>query len=256
MSIARSALEYLRLFQSLLPSGPAWNKDEDSVLTEFLYGQAEEFARIEGRAQDLLQERDTRYASELLVDHEIDLGLPDECSGSDETIQERRLAAYSRLIALGGQNPAYFIEIAEAYGWTVAITEYSPFICGVHVAGDECGNSENFFYWKVTVTIGGGNIIYFAAGESECGDYLSYLPGTDGMVCTFNKYKPAHTTLLWEFDGPEFGYGFSSAFDSLPASTDDNLYGAFSQEFGLGIDVHHGGGFDSDAFSSEFRSPN
>jgi len=251
----RTATDYLRSLQSLLPQGYAWNRDIDSGLGEFLQGQAEEFARVDGRSADLLIERDTRLASELLIDHELDLGLPDECSPETQTIQERRLAAHSRLIALGQQNPAYYIELAAAYGWTVTITEYSAFICGIHGMEDACGDSDNFFYWKVTITIGGGAIVYFVCGSSECGDYLSFLGDVDDMICVFNKYKPVHTRILWDFDGPEFDIAFAPAFDAMPSTWISYLEGAFTEAFGTGFDVYHPLEFALAAFDINFRRP-
>lgn len=252
----RTPTEYLRLLQSLLPKGRAWNRDEGSVLTEFLYGETDELSRVDGRSDDLLEERDTRYASELLIDHEIDLGLPDECAELPQTITERRRIAHSRLITLGQQNPAYFIELAAAYGWTITITEYKPFWCGVGAIGDPCGDQEVIFYWKVTIEYGGGDIIYFTSGSSEAGDPLSFIPvAATSLICMLNKYKPAHTTLLFDYSGPEFGKGYSSAFYSLPSGEDDYLEGSFWREFGAGFDVHYGGEYDKDALSGDFRKP-
>lgn len=255
MATARTAIEYLRLLQSLLPQGHAWNRDESSVLTEFLYGQAEEFARVDQRSIDLLRERDTRFADQLLVDHENDLGLPDECSVVGETIQERRLSAHTRLIALGQQNPAYFIELAAALGWTITITEFSPFWCGVHGAGDECGDQLNIFYWKITITVGSGDIIHFLSGSSQSGDPLVFVAGTDTVICTLNRYKPAHTVLTFDFDGPEFNIEYNLAFDSIPSTSEGHLEGAFFQGFGLGFDVNYGGDFIKDAFGIGFKIP-
>jgi len=254
--VIRSATDYLRLLQSLLPRGKAWNREEGAVLTEFLYGQAGEFARVDTRSNVLLTERDAQYASELLIDHEIDLGLPDECSPETQTIQERRLAAHSKLIALGGQNPTYFIELAAAYGWTVTVTEYSPFWCGVMGAGDPCGDAWVIFYWKITISYGGlGEIIYFICEGSECGDLLSYISGAESMLCQFNKYKPAHTVLIFDYDGPEFDLAFSSAFDAFVSGSIEYLEGPFSQGFSLGFDVCLGGSFDFHAFGISFKKP-
>ncbi len=256
--MARSAISYLRMLQSLLPHGRAWNRDEGSVLTEFLYGEAEEFARIDQRADDLLLERDTRYATELLVDHETDLGLPDDCSPETQTIQERRNAAHSKLIALGQQNPAYFIELAAAYGWTITITEYRPCWCGVGVCGEACGDQWVIFYWKVTIEFdpaGGGLIVYALSGSSESGDWISYIPGIEEMICSFNKYKPAHTVLTFGYDGPEFDEAFSSAFDAMPAGSETYLEGEFWREFSSAFDVHYGGEYFTNEFSGDFRKP-
>ena len=252
----RSATDYLRLLQSLLPRGRAWTREEGSVLTDFLLGEAEEFARVDTRSNVLLTERDAQYASELLIDHEIDLGLPDECSPETQTIQERRLAAHSKLIALGGQNPTYFIELAAAYGWTVTVTEYSPFWCGVMGAGDPCGDAWVIFYWKITISYGGlGEIIYFICEESECGDLLSYISGAESMLCQFEKYKPAHTVLIFDYDGPEFDTGFGLGFDAMLSGSESYLYGAFWREFSSAFDVHYGGEYFTDEFSGDFRKP-
>lgn len=251
--MAFDTTRYLRLLQALLPRGRAWNRDEGSTLTEVLQAQADELARIDGRSDDLLSERDTRLASELLAEHENDLGLPDSCSVEGETIQERRRAAHARLITSGQQNPAYFIELAAAFGWTVTVTEYRPFWCGVGVSGDPCGDQETIFYWKVTISYGGGDIIYFLCGSSESGDPLSYIPGTTSLICMLNKYKPAHTTLIFDYTGPEFDRAYSSAFNSLPSEDEDYLDGAFWRGFGLGFDVNYSGDFDLLAYGDGFR---
>jgi len=256
--MARSAKSYLRLLQSLLPLGRAWNRDEGSALTEFLYGEAEEFARVDKRSDDLLQERDTRYASELLVDHEIDLGLPDSCSTLSETIQERRSAAHAKLIALGQQNPAYFIEIAAAHGWTITITEFTPFWCGLGVCGEPCGDQDVIFHWLVTIDLSGGSeIIYFLCGSSESGDPLSFIAGTSSMICLLNKYKPAHTVLMFDFSGPAFDWAFDDAFDSFfhGAGIDDFIDGAYYHAFSPAFDVKYGGAFDADAYGIGFLQP-
>jgi len=234
--MARSAIDYLRLLQSLLPRGKAWTREEGSVLTEFLHGDAEEFARVDSRSADLLIERDTRYASELLIDHEIDLNLPDECSPENQTIQERRLVAHGKLITLGGQNPAYFIELAAAYGWDITITEY-------------------IFYWKITIGYGGGSVVYAMCGSSECGDWITFLPGVTSMICSLEKYKPAHTVLIFAYDGIEFDEAFNLAFDSLPSEGEAYLYGEFWRAFSSAFDVRYGGEYFADEFSGDFRKP-
>jgi len=251
----RTAIEYLRLLQSLLPKGFAWNRDDGSILTEFLYGEAEEFARVDGRSGDLLVERNTLTTNELLSDHENDLGLPDDCSEESETVTERRNNVHSKFIQLGQQFPQYFIDVAEAMGWMITVTEFSPFICGVGAAGDPCGDSDVIFYWLVTIDLTEVNIIYFTAGNSQSGDLLSFTPSLAPLQCTLNQLKPAHTKLIFDFEGPAFGLGFSSAFDSLPSGSEDYLTGAFDQSFSSAFDAYLGGEFDFGAFDVSFRKP-
>ena len=278
----RTLAEYVKLLQSLLPKGKAWNRaaetissslglgliglglgglggglvsQESSVLAEFLTGEAEEFVRVDERSDTLLKERDTRYASELLEDHELDLGLPDECSSALLTVAERRQSAHSKFIAVGRQNPAYFIELAIVYGWNVTIVEFSPFWCGLGESGDPCGDQENIFYWQVIIDATEGNIIYFTSGGGESGDLLVYLPGIEEMLCRLNQLKPAHTVMFYNFEGPEFDRAFSPAFDSIPSGASTYLEGAFWREFSTAFDVHYGGEFDATAFNRDFRRP-
>lgn len=240
----RTPLEYLRLLQSLLPRGRAWNREEGSTLTEVLYGKADELSRVDSRSEDLLQERDTRYASELLTDHETDLGLPDDCEQLGETIQERRNIAHTQLITLGGQDKAYFITLAAALGFTIAITEYTPFWCGLGASGSACGDQSNIFYWDVIISVDIAPEIYFICGSSQCGDPLIKTSVYDGLICRLTKLKPAHTEVRFEFDGAAFDTGFDTGFKSLPSESESYLEGGFTQGFSLGFDVRLGGGFD------------
>ena len=135
----KSAAEYRELLKSLLPKGSAWTRSTSSFLHEVMYGLAGEFSRIDGRSEDLLVERSTLTTSELISDHETDLGIPDDCSILAETLDERRQYANAKLIAYGRQNPAYFIELAAALGYSCTITE----------------NAAGTFSWSLNV-FGGG----------------------------------------------------------------------------------------------------
>ncbi len=253
--MAKNTSNYLQLLQSLLPKGKVWNRIIDSTLGQFLYGVAEEFARVDLRTEDLQVERDTRYANELLVDHEIDLGLPNECTVKASTLTERRQLVNGWLTSTGGQSAAYFIEIAERYGYTITITEFTPFWCGLGVAGDPCGEQDVLFHWRVNINIADGVLVYFTAGQSQAGDSL--LKSSDvleSLICIFENVKPAHTVLSYLFVGPGFSRGFSSGFDSLLSDQESFLYGGFSRGFDFGFDRHNGGGFNT-GFTVGFNTP-
>ena len=71
--MARTADEYKRLLQSLLPKGALWNRIEDSIMTKLLYALADEFSRAEERHEDLIRESIPTLCDELIEDYEIDL---------------------------------------------------------------------------------------------------------------------------------------------------------------------------------------
>lgn len=248
--MGRSATEYTKLLQSLLPRGRVWTRDWGSVLKQVLHGQSDELSRVDGRSEDLVFERDTRNTNELLTDWERDLGLPDECSQDGATVSERRKEVNAKFTQKGRQDKQYFVDIALALGWTITITEYTPFICGVGVSGEFCGDSEVIFQWTINVNAT-ETTIFFTSGSSESGDPLSELAGVETLICTMNRLKPAHTQLFFQFFGPGFSKGFNSGFDSIPSDIIENLTGGFGKGFSDGFPVAHGGGF-SNSFSLGF----
>ena len=253
--MARSSLDYLKLLQSLLPKGKLWNRVFGSWIAEYLYGQAEELARIENRSVVLLKERNTLSTNEMITDHELELGLPDECTRDYNLIlSERRLAANVKLTSTGQQDKQYFIDIANKYGYEATITEYTPFWVGIGGSGDPVGDQETIFYWKLTVYTE-EEAVPFIIGAGAAGDPLQKISDLlNTIFCFVNKYKPAHTVLLTEIFGPGFATGFDSGFDSLPSQTADYLTGGFNQGFTLGFKVNLGGPFD-DGFTSGFEKP-
>lgn len=281
--MARTALEYLRLLQSLLPRGRAWNRDDDSTLGEFLYGEAEEFARVDGRSDDLLDERGILTSDELLTDHERDLGLP-ECFPLESTVELRKARALAKLVLHGKQNKQHFIDLIEEVtgGYIIRITEYTPFWCGMGVSGDPCGDQETIFYWKVASNYG-WEWLYFTCGESHCYDHLIEAPsGFDGIICLINRRKQAHTQTIFAYEA-DFSEAFNSDYNSISHEPVDYLYGAFDKSFSYfferqvdaafdegfdpgfdarlyselyrSFDVLIGGGFESGAFRDGFRKP-
>lgn len=78
--MALKAANYFQQLKALLPRGKIWDKSADSILGKLLSTFSEEFARIEQRVEDLVNESDPRTTSELLAEWENFAGLPDGCA--------------------------------------------------------------------------------------------------------------------------------------------------------------------------------
>ena len=249
--MARNPQDYLRLLQSLLPKGRAWTREAGSVLSQLLDGKAQIFASIEDRADQLLVERDTRTVSELLTEYEFEYDSPGDCLEIVTTVEERKSLVYQKVIALGGLNPAYIIELAAALGYTIVITEHAPFWCGMGGCGDPIGDGEALFTWTVSTSFS-GETTYFRSGSGRSGDRLVGVTGSDLLQCFIDTVTPAHTKVFFDFAGGAFSSAFSTAFDSRTTSDTSYLTGEFSQGFGLGFDVNLGGAFDKDALEVSY----
>jgi uncharacterized protein YmfQ (DUF2313 family) len=203
-----------QVLADLLPQGPVWPRQLESVLMKTMAGLAEEFARLLGRDCDLLTESYPGTATETITDWERICGLPDDCTGPLETLQERRQAVLGKLASRGGQSRDYFINGAAYLGFEVVrITEFRPMIASECYAGEAChfqslGRADPkevrdrdwWFYWEITTTEE-VKTVYLRADASEAGDPLRTW-GNSLLTCWIVQNKPAHTEVLFSFMPP------------------------------------------------------
>ena len=105
--------------------------------------------------------------------------------------------------------------MATFLGYTVTITEYSPFMAGVSNAGDTrtppldpkplvgdfrwyIGPPEMRFYWTVHVT--GARLTWFRSAQGEAGvDHHLEIGLAEDLECLLNRWKPAHTEIIFDY---------------------------------------------------------
>ena len=206
----------------LLPKGQAWPRYFDSTLALTIAGLADYYGTCDARAADLLErESDPRSTVELLPDWERAWGLPDPCFAEALTIPDRQRVLVMWMTLLGAQSRQFFIETAARLGYTITITEYAPFMCGVSMCGDttlqnikaggdayhmrwEIGGPEMRFYWTIHVTTAA--LTWFRCGSGQCGvdPHLRIGLATD-LVCILHRWKPAQTEIVFDYSNLEAG---------------------------------------------------
>jgi uncharacterized protein YmfQ (DUF2313 family) len=214
--VTRTGDDYADALQRLLPLGPAWPREEESVLMRLVRGLARIWGDIEIRASKLLEvESDPRTTIELLPDWERNWGLPDPCYTAPQTIHDRQLALVARMTMLGAQSRQFFISLASFLGYTITITEYSPFMAGVSNCGDTrkppldpnpligdyrwyIGPPEMRFYWTVAIT--GARLTWFRATAGRAGvDHHLEIGLAEDLTCLLERWKPAHTQIVFDY---------------------------------------------------------
>jgi uncharacterized protein YmfQ (DUF2313 family) len=210
----RSADAYGQQFALLFPTGPAWPTAEESVFQRTIRGIAAIFGLVAQRADDLLVvESDPRSTIELLEDWERAFGLPDPCAAEPLTIADRQRTLVNRITAEGGQSVAFFKAVAAALGYTIAVHEFSPFMCGVSRVGDtrsvdepddghrwEVGPQSMRFYWTVKLSATRLSWFRVASGQVGVDPHLRIALATD-LECVIRRWKPAHTEVLFDYSG-------------------------------------------------------
>jgi uncharacterized protein YmfQ (DUF2313 family) len=194
--MALSAEDYQAQAKALLPKGKAWATELASKLSDFLLGLGDELARVDFRAVQLLDEMDPRTTEECLEDWERNFGLPDNCGTPPDTVQARRNAILAKMNSTGGQTPQYFINRAAELGFTITITEFRPFRADAGLANGPCYSETWAYWWQVNAPL--NTILEFKADESRAEERLRTW-GNNSLECLINKYKPAHTGVIFSY---------------------------------------------------------
>jgi uncharacterized protein YmfQ (DUF2313 family) len=212
--MAKTSENYKNLLLSLLPRGKYWTRQSGTLFVNFFKGLAIEFNRLDDRTDDLVDESFISTTSELITEHETDFDLPEEGLTLGNTIDRRKDELTLSLLKRGEQDEAYFQELAENLGYDIDVTEFRPFWAGFGQAGDPCGDQNNIFYWRVDIDI--------ASVEEP------YEVNISRLMSKFQKLKPAHTHLLYQFYNVEFTNAFGRGFSRVPSY--DNSWGLLQEK--------------------------
>jgi uncharacterized protein YmfQ (DUF2313 family) len=187
---------YARQLRRLFLPGQAFADEPQSTLTKSFEAMAEELARIDGRAGQLLAEWDPQTAFELLDDWERVLGLPDDCVQGPQTLEERRAAVLNKLTLIGGQTKEFYVKIAAKLGVIVTCRDFAEFRAGFSAAGDPVSNGD----WVHAVEIAAPEVSVqlFRAGRSTAGDSLATW-GNEKLECALNDQAPAHAIMVFTY---------------------------------------------------------
>ncbi|MCY0108731.1 MULTISPECIES: YmfQ family protein [Pseudomonas] len=199
MAVLRGVAQYRNQLRSLLPSGPAWELERLPELDQVLQGVAAELARLDARAVDLINEMDPAGVSELVPDWERVMNLPDPCLGATPLYDDRRLAVRRRLLAVGDQSAAYFVQIARSQGYPDAtVTELR-----VPRMGRSRFGQAHFGTWKAQfmwiLNTGGRLSLGRRYGASYWGERFGMNPGS-ALECLIHRSAPAHTQVYINYD--------------------------------------------------------
>jgi uncharacterized protein YmfQ (DUF2313 family) len=192
--------DYAAQFMTLLPRGPAWDNVDTGLFRELVYGIVAEFTRISDKICVLENETFPLNATQLLTDWERVLGLPDDCTaGVAQARSERRAAVASKLATIAEPTPAFFVSLAADFGYSIEVIEYFPARAGRARVGDRINAPGNEFTWSVVIPGSYTQSRRTVVGDTQVGDRIATW-GDGSLECLIRQYKPAHTTVLFEYE--------------------------------------------------------
>lgn len=188
----RTVADYAAQLRALLPPGPAWDREFNSGVDELLQAAAQELAREDLRAAALLAESDPSTVRELVPDWERVMQLPDPCMGESPTFADRQLAVRRRLLEVGGQTPAYFVELAFSLGYRQArvVEHRAPRFGRARFGSANLGTWGAQFMW--TLETGQRLAQGSRFGFSHWGQHFGGA-ANGALECLVGRAAPAHT---------------------------------------------------------------
>ena len=179
----------------LLPSGRVWRRDPDSNLSAVILALAPTYTSSTAAAAQVLIDASPATTQNLLVEWENSLGLPDPCTATNPSIEQRQAAVRAKWGARGALTPAYFIALADALGFAITITEFSPFAVDMN-----CDAPLLEPEWAFTWQVNAPQIVtfYFSVEDSSVDDPLETYDAGE-LVCRITRDAPAGTLVLFVF---------------------------------------------------------
>ena len=184
----KSAEDYLAQLQALLPPGDALTRELEADLSLLLLALADEFARVDARAQALIVEIDPRSTTELIAEWEQVTGLPD-CAPIGPTLGARRVDVVHRLTVIASMTPQFLIAELAHLGFTIAITEFEAFEVGFSQVGEELITEAG--WWFIDIETDELAIFEAELGAFTVGEPLGAIVN-DTIECHLDRLKPAH----------------------------------------------------------------
>lgn len=192
--IARVTMDFYKaILEALKPTGAAWATHDGARLSRLEKSKAEELARIHNRALDLLDEADPCAARETLNEWEDQVGR-EACFERVTGDAARRSFVHARWVAKGGQARAYFIGLARALGYEIAIEEFTPLKCD-----DPCNGAlydpDAVFVWRVHAP---AIAQYWMTADAPATSAIREWD-TGALECLLRKLKPAHSAIVFNY---------------------------------------------------------
>ena len=186
-----TAEDYHAQLRALLPPGPAWEREFSPGIDTLLRAAAELLAKEDLRAADLLAESNPYTVRELVPDWERVMELPDPCLGDSPKFEDRQLAVRRRLLEVGGQSPAYFVELAISQGYPQArvIEHRAPRFGRSRFGTAHFGTWAAQFMW--TLDTGPRRRLGRRFGAAYFGEQFGGNP-SGALECVLRRSAPAH----------------------------------------------------------------
>ncbi|MGG2141247.1 YmfQ family protein [Symbiopectobacterium sp. RP] len=181
--------EYTQLLQSLLPPGPAWDKEDPLIK-----GLAPSLAQAHQHADSLMIEINPAQSVELINRYEKLCGLPDKClANRQQTTGERQQVLDAKVNTVGGISEAFFKKQLEILGYPTATIEQFQHLDSTP---DPSWGDKWRYYWRVNIPAQ-ANVRWMTC-ISDCPSPIRTW-GDSAVECVIRRQCPSHTHVIFAY---------------------------------------------------------
>jgi len=194
----KTSTEQANSLALFLPEGKAFDSKNEttSVLRKFLEGLSEEIKRVYDGMNDLSEDYDINFTTELITNWESAVGIPDDCFPGTGTLADRRTHVLIKFAKMSVQTEQEFIDVIEELGFTVTLTP------GADIGLFPLGFPAEFFKdarqarFTLVVDLDTNNAVFALPFPVEFASSINTI-----VTCVLNLIKPANVQLLLRFTG-------------------------------------------------------
>jgi len=177
--------DYKKLYQKMLPKGPIWGQEKDTVSAELAEAIGSFLYYLHGRIEKAANEKFAQNCDETLTDWEKMLGLPETCEHGNHadglSINDRKLEVLSKIRRKFSPTVANYQELVEFLGYTdVEIVE----------------TSANHLSVQIRDT---SRTVWARAGLAQCHDYMCRISNVNELECLLKRLIQAHIVLTFDY---------------------------------------------------------
>lgn len=177
--------DYKNLYQKMLPKGPIWGRENDTVSAQVAEATGSFFYYLHGRIEKASNEMFAQNCDETLIDWEKMLGLPETCEHGNHadglSINDRKLEVLSKIRRKFSPTVANYQALIEFLGYTdVEIIETSANHLSVQIR-------------DISRTV------WARAGLAQCRDYMCRISYINELECLLKRLIQAHIVLTFDY---------------------------------------------------------
>ena len=195
--------DYEHQINTLLPRGPIWQRRSGGVLDAILYALGREAARVDERANRVIEEADPRTSIEELSRWFDEWGIPSACleAIADPSREQMRQELLAKITSNLGLTAAFFESLAGALGYMAKVTTFVE-----HTVASSVDEALWDHQWTTVMTLG---ITIRSDGDAE---YFDVTWGADEALarwgnalleCMIRALAPAHVYVIFLYEDEE-----------------------------------------------------